>query len=486
MLVPHISSTSTVEEPRHGENPPKSIIIIGSGVFGLTTAYSLSHRPTYKSTTITVIDKSPFPAPDGSSVDSSRIIRADYSDEIYARLGAEALEVWRLPDTTLSDNPSIDQAGDKGNAEKGEEGRFIYSGVGDEGRYSESGLILVGDDGVDYVEKSYENVVSQLTASTSPSSASAKKVEYLPDRDAIKRVMKTGGVSGTRGYYNPYSGWANAEAAMVWVRHQCEKQENIKFIHGEVKTLWVSTGEKGGKKVEGVILNNGDMLAADVTVLAAGAWSAGLLDLTGRASSTGQVMAYVKVTEEEEEKLKGISVTLNLSSGVFYFPPKNGVLKIARHAFGYVNTVTVEGFDGKETVEISRPVTAVSRPGLRIPEADEIMLARELGEMVPDLEGRAFEKTRLCWYTDTPTGDFLVSYHPTVERLFVATGGSGHAFKFLPVLGEKVADAIEGKLEDKLKELWRFRDPIDGPVVTMDGSRNGAERTELNGVIRMY
>ncbi|KAF3924720.1 hypothetical protein AA313_de0207965 [Arthrobotrys entomopaga] len=327
-------------------------------------------------------------------------------------------------------------------------------------------------------------------ASTSGGGSGGKsenlKVEYLPDQNAIKRAMKTGGIAGKKGYHNPSSGWANAEAAMVWVRQQCSRRGNIKFLHGEVKHLWVSTGDNGGReKVKGVVLDNGVTLSADVTVLAAGAWSAGLLDLTGRASSTGQVMAYVNVTEEEEEKLGGIPVTLNLSSGVFYFPPKNGVLKIARHAFGYVNTVTVGGFDEKEVV-ISRPVTGVSRPGLRIPEADEVMLARELGEMVPLLKGRGFEKTRLCWYTDTPTGDFLVSYHPTVERLFVATGGSGHAFKFLPVLGEKVADAIEGKLEAELKELWRFRDPVDGPVVTMDGSRNGAERIELNGVMRMY
>jgi len=29
-----------------------------------------------------------------------------------------------------------------------------------------------------------------------------------------------------------------------------------------------------------------------------------------------------------------------------------------------------------------------------------------------------------------PTGDFIVSYHPEHEGLFLATGGSGHGFKF--------------------------------------------------------
>ncbi|KAF3918825.1 hypothetical protein ABW20_dc0100728 [Dactylellina cionopaga] len=396
MLIPHISST--VEDPRPvDDGPPASIIIVGSGVFGLTTALSLSHRPTFANTTITVIDKSPFPAADGSSIDSSRIVRADYKDGVYARLAAEALEVWRLPcdaavDTTAAEAAASDDTDDEGNNRM----KRIYAGIGAEGRYSESGLVLVGDGDVEYVSKSYENVKSQLSAA----GEAVDKVKFLPDKDAIVAAMQTGGVSGSQGYYNPFSGWANAEATMMWVRKQCEGRENIRFITAEVKTLWVGGGQERSR-VEGVVLDNGDMLAADITVLAAGAWSSGLLDLTGRAVSTGQVMAYVNVTEEEEKRLKNIPLTLNLSNGVFYFPPSKGVMKIAKHAFGYVNTVIVEGFDRKEGVTISRPVTAISLPGLRIPEVEEEMLKKELEDMVPMMKGRVFAKTRMCWYTDT-------------------------------------------------------------------------------------
>lgn len=47
---------------------PSSILIVGSGAFGLSTAYSLCQNPRYKDTSITIIDRQPFPTPDGSSV----------------------------------------------------------------------------------------------------------------------------------------------------------------------------------------------------------------------------------------------------------------------------------------------------------------------------------------------------------------------------------------------------------------------------------
>lgn len=47
---------------------PSSILIIGSGVFGLSTAYSLAKNPAYKNTKITLVDRQSFPAGDSSSV----------------------------------------------------------------------------------------------------------------------------------------------------------------------------------------------------------------------------------------------------------------------------------------------------------------------------------------------------------------------------------------------------------------------------------
>src|SRR5438046_6662649 len=90
---------------------------------------------------------------------------------------------------------------------------------------------------------------------------------------------------------------------------------------------------------------------------------------------------------------------------------------------------------------------------------------------------------------NSQTGDFIVSYHPTLQNLFVATAGSGHAFKFLPVLGEKIADAIGGELRGDLLEKWKWPD-WDGleetaTVVTADGSRSGMRLLELEDLLQI-
>ena len=43
----------------------------------------------------------------------------------------------------------------------------------------------------------------------------------------------------------------------------------------------------------------------------------------------------------------------------------------------------------------------------------------------------------MCWYTDSLDNSFVIDYVPGYgDSLFVASGGSGHGFKFLPVLGK--------------------------------------------------
>jgi glycine/D-amino acid oxidase-like deaminating enzyme len=69
----------------------------------------------------------------------------------------------------------------------------------------------------------------------------------------------------------------------------------------------------------------------------------------------------------------------------------------------------------------------------------------------------------LCLYCDSFDGRFWMDHHPAHPGLIVASGDSGHAFKFAPVLGELIADAVERKPTGATKRFaWRERKAIGG------------------------
>jgi sarcosine oxidase/L-pipecolate oxidase len=142
-----------------------------------------------------------------------------------------------------------------------------------------------------------------------------------------------------------------------------------------------------------------------------------------------------------------------------------------------------------ETVEVSLPKTTIDDPTQWVPQEGEDACRAALKEIIPSLAERPFTHARICWYTDTPRGDFLITYHPDFEGLFLATGGSGHAFKFLPAIGSKVVDCVEGKCSSEFKDKWAWPNEPVHAIVTEDGSRSGRPvlilDTELRKVGRL-
>ncbi|EAS32530.3 fructosyl amino acid oxidasesarcosine oxidase [Coccidioides immitis RS] len=419
---------------------PESILIVGGGVFGLSTALALSRRHSGK---ITLVESSPtIPNPHGSSVDASRIIRADYANDAYARLATAAIEQWRTTEW------------------------------GHEGRYNRNGLVLVSSGSAEtgaYVRSSYENVKAL--------DKSGKEVELLPTKEDVESVVPGYGTGNNvaGGYVNWGSGWGDAEASVRFAKQLLDETGRVEFKTGNVKRL-LSIPDQGSKrKVTGVELSDCTTISADLVILAAGAWTGQLVDLRGRADATGQVLAYIQITDEEQARLANMPTILNFSTGMFIIPPRNNLLKVARHAYGYRNPKSVpDPSGGNGTIEPSLPEN-----GVPIPPEGEQACRTALQEMLPAFADRPFVKTRICWYSDTPKGDFLITHHPTYTSLFLATGGSGHGFKFLPVIGDKVVDALEGKLDPELKQLWSWPEQLavangEIPVVwTEDGSRSG-------------
>ncbi|ROT36655.1 FAD dependent oxidoreductase [Sodiomyces alkalinus F11] len=470
-------------------SPPSSILIIGSGVFGLSTAFELTRRPFFARTSITVLDRSPdngvFPSSDASSIDSSRIIRPDYADPAYASLAAKAHEYWR---------------------------QQVDDELGGQGRYTESGMILLADSpstaqadpktglgakqveekkksALEYVRESWDNV--RALAAQEASGLSAEKIRELPNATAVMEAMGTDPTiaavnrPGDWGYLNGTSGWADAEKSMAWFFNKVRQTGRVNFVHGTATAL-----TRTGDRVTGARLDSGRHLEADLVIVATGAWTGALVDLAGQAIATGQALAYMDITPEEQAALCRRPVILNLSTGLFVIPPAVCQLKVARHSYGYINPqpTSPDVLPTRPGARLpanstSLPRTLLSDPNLRIPSEGEADLRRAIRAMVPlkELHNRPFVKTRLCWYTDTSTGDFLIDYHPGWKGLFVATAGSGHGFKFLPVIGELIVDCLKGRRPAEFDEKWKWKgndakedvQQLDKHIVTEDGSRGG-------------
>jgi sarcosine oxidase len=75
------------------------------------------------------------------------------------------------------------------------------------------------------------------------------------------------------------------------------------------------------------------------------------------------------------------------------------------------------------------------RPG----EIEE--LRRRAAQVFPGLTGPSVAAT-VCLYTTTPDHHFVIGPHPDHDNVVVACGFSGHGFKFVPVVGEILADLV--------------------------------------------
>lgn len=339
--------------------------------------------------------------------------------------------------------------------------------------------MLVAEKGVqgeEYVRESLENVRRMWGVDARES------IRELRDRREIEDAVGTGGGSGDWGYLNAKSGWADAEEGVKWLRGKVEEAGRVEFRTGEATSLLKS---RGNDEVLGARLKDGSTLLADLVILATGAWTGKLVDLRGRATATGQVLCYLDLTEEEQERLGKMPVLLNMSSGLFIIPPRNRLLKVARHGYGYSNPVSIPSpSNPEETITVSLPRTALDDPNLWVPREGEEACRKALGEMIPELKDRPFTKSKICWYTDTPTGDFLITYHPELSNLFLATGGCGHGYKFLPVIGESIVDCVEGRCPVGFREKWAWPKEAVENVVTEDGSRGGRPGMVLEEELR--
>ena len=68
-----------------------------------------------------------------------------------------------------------------------------------------------------------------------------------------------------------------------------------------------------------------------------------------------------------------------------------------------------------------------------------------LARRVPSLEHAPLLESRVCQYSNSWNGDFLIDRHPDIDNVWLVGGGSGHGFKHGPAVGEYVTTQLSGR-----------------------------------------
>lgn len=321
--------------------------------------------------------------PDGSSVDISRVIRFDYRDPVYAKLAKDAFDIW-------NDHPKF---------------RGIFY-------HGPNAFIASKARGRTHLQKCTD-VLDGLKHPWEP----------MVNQEAIKAAFPTlyGDVvdSNLSGYTNRSSGWADAQKAISVLRNECI-EGGVSFISGRRGTVIAFEKDEGSKKIIAAQTESGHKLKGDYFILSAGAWSTMLVPMYNSTISTAQVLAFISLTDAEMNTYKDLPLYIDYDSGWFCFPPhpEARVLKVAVHGWGYTRKT------GKNT--LSLPPTAIRSKRTNFAPADGISRLRSgLQKILPSFAARDFDRVAVCWYSDTPSGDFIIDYHPDYSNLFLATAGSG-------------------------------------------------------------
>jgi glycine/D-amino acid oxidase-like deaminating enzyme len=262
-------------------------------------------------------------------------------------------------------------------------------------------------------------------------------VERIGPRALAQRfpAWQAGGWSD--GYLSSRAGWVEATEVVRQLAARA-RVDGVAIIDDRV------VGFSGGSgNVTGVRLAGRTDLDADAVVVATGAWTPGLLpELAGVLRPRAMPLLYVRPADPRPFRPPAFPVWAAdiARTGWYGFPADaDGLVKLGHHGLG------AEG-------DPERP-----QP---VPDTWADRCRAFLADALPSLAAAPIVRTRTCFYGDTSDGQFWITPHPHRTGLTIAAGGSGHGFKFGPVLGGLVANAVEGVLDARL-ERFRWRPDVD-------------------------
>ncbi|KAI0143780.1 sarcosine oxidase-like protein [Xylariaceae sp. FL1272] len=397
-----------------------SYIIVGAGVCGTSVAHHLISK--YPKADVVLIDRGPYPHEAGASWDWNKAVRADYTNILYMKLALEALTYWRSDE--------------------------LYSEY-----YHQTGQAWVNNKGL---SKAIIDNYEKLNAT--------EKYHLLTPEDAKTRW---GGIHSDADYddatdifFNESSGWVEATKTLKKIIRSAI-DAGVRYVAADVKEV---VFDDSGSTIGVRTADNNKMLAAHV-ILATGAYTPKLLmdsaperteihaghRVVAAGVSSGSIFLDGGATELYRQGpcfVSGVGDTLGLA-----MPPNSeNRVKFTRDV-SFTNTIRHE----RSGQNVSVPPDGNDYDQWQLSPG----MKRELRQVCHGIYGSVsddweLKDYRICWDAITPNQDQIICEHPRSRHLYIATGGSFHSWKFLPILGKYVIQMIEGTLDAELVKTWAW------------------------------
>ncbi|KAI0403671.1 FAD dependent oxidoreductase [Xylaria palmicola] len=453
--------------------PDSRILIVGSGVFGLSTALWLA-RAGYRRVTVFDMQDTESSGYDpgagikSASADINKIIRFSYGSQVeYQRLASQAAEIWEAWNREIADL-----------AEAREEELPEVLRRGERRLWHKCGFLRMGagDELADF----------ELQTLRSMEEEGVRDTQFRSDNDAdIERASRSGwarklDVCGRKERFGVHkavldssAGFVVAYKACAWAQYLARKA-GVEFVLHPTKGKVVAVDTAGDHRPV-VRTADGTTHEGDLVVVAGGGWTAGLLpEADGLVETTAGSVTTIQLPRDRAdlwtrfapENFPVLAWGMGEGKDIYSFPrDENGVIKIGFRRTKWTNYGDVGGR------RISVPTgTDVTEENIPSPALEGIKEYISLN--LPELAGLGLSSTRLCWYTDSIDNSFVVDAVPGRPGVAICSGGSGHGFKFLPVLGREVVRILEGGGGQAVYgRMWRWR-------TSTARERNGLEQGE--------
>jgi glycine/D-amino acid oxidase-like deaminating enzyme len=373
------------------------MLIVGAGIYGITTALELKARG-YQ---VAVLDPGPLPHPLAASTDISKVVRMEYgADETYMEMVEQAYQGW------LQWNEEL--------------GETLFHDVG---------VLMLSHTPMSPGGYEYESYLLLRKRGHAP--------ERLTDDAISQRFPAWRPGAFVDGFFHAQGGYTESGRVVAALVRLAQAKGVMLYPDQKVEALI-----EEGTQIKGVRTRDGNTFSAEQVVVASGAWT-GLFvpDLASILKVTGHPVFHLKPANPALFSPPDFVVfTADIArTGWYGFPlhPRENVVKLGHHGAGQV----------LHPEQDERLVTVSDVERLRV-----FLLAT-----FPALYDAPLVYTRCCLYVDTPDGDFWIDRHPGRDGLTVASGDNGHGFKFAPILGGLIADAVEGK-QNRWLSKFRWRD----------------------------